>query len=141
SVRLMVTVMGTAGHAGTVPMTRRRDAAATATAAELVLYVEKRCAQAPTLVGTVGQLAVPDGAINIIPGRCELTLDVRAGEDATRDAAISDIMAEIGRIAARRGVSLDCREVQRTAAVRCSRRLQSVLSDAVTRAGRAPRQL
>src|SRR6516162_514987 len=52
--------------AGTVPMTRRHDAAAAA--AELVLYVEKRCAQAPTLVGTVGQLAVPNGAINIIPG-------------------------------------------------------------------------
>jgi beta-ureidopropionase / N-carbamoyl-L-amino-acid hydrolase len=139
SVRMMITVTGTAGHAGTVPMTRRQDAAAAA--AEFVLYVEKRCAQAPTLVGTVGQFVVPDGAINIIPGRCELTLDVRAGDDATRDAAVSDILAEIGRIAARRAVSFDCREVQRTAAVRCSPRLQSVLSDAVTRAGVTPRQL
>ena len=139
SVRMMITVTGTAGHAGTVPMARRHDAAAAA--AELLLYVEKRCAQAPTLVGTVGQLAVPDGAINIIPGRCELTLDVRAGDDATRDAAMSDIMVEIGRIAARRGVSFDCREVQRTAAVRCSSHLQSVLSDALTRVGVRPRQL
>ncbi|HET9815823.1 MAG TPA: allantoate amidohydrolase [Xanthobacteraceae bacterium] len=139
SVRMMITVTGTAGHAGTVPMARRHDAAAAA--AELLLYVEKRCAQAPTLVGTVGQLAVPDGAINIIPGRCELTLDVRAGDDATRDAAMSDIVAEIGRIAARRGVSFDCREVQRTAAVRCSSHLQSVLSDALTRVGVRPRQL
>ena len=139
SVRMMITVTGTAGHAGTVPMARRHDAAAAA--AELVLCVEKRCAQAPTLVGTVGQLAVPDGAINIIPGRCELTLDVRAGDDATRDAAVSDIMAEIGRIAVRRGVSFECREVQRTAAVRCSPRLQSVLADAVARAGVKPRHL
>jgi beta-ureidopropionase / N-carbamoyl-L-amino-acid hydrolase len=139
SVRMMITVTGTAGHAGTVPMARRHDAAAAA--AELLLYVEKRCAQAPTLVGTVGQLGVPDGAINIIPGRCELTLDVRAGDDATRDAAMSDIMAEIDRIAARRGVSFDCREVQRTAAVRCSSHLQSVLSDALTRVGVRPRQL
>jgi hydantoinase/carbamoylase family amidase len=139
SVRMMITVTGTAGHAGTVPMARRHDAAAAA--AELLLYVEKRSAQAPTLVGTVGQLAVPDGAINIIPGRCELTLDVRAGDDATRDAAMSDIMAEIDRIAARRGVSFDCREVQRTAAVRCSSHLQSVLSDALTRVGVPPRQL
>jgi N-carbamoyl-L-amino-acid hydrolase len=139
SVRAMITVIGTAGHAGTVPMARRHDAAAAA--AELVLYVEKRCAQVPTLVGTVGQLAVPDGAINIIPGRCELTLDVRAGDDATRDAAVSDIMAEIGRIAARRGVSFDWREVQRTAAVRCSPRLQSVLANAVGRAGVKPRHL
>jgi allantoate deiminase/N-carbamoyl-L-amino-acid hydrolase len=48
SVRMMITVTGTAGHAGTVPMARRHDAAAAA--AELLLYVEKRCAQAPTLV-------------------------------------------------------------------------------------------
>ena len=139
SVRSMVTITGTAGHAGTVPMARRHDAAAAA--AELVLYVEKRCSQASTLVGTVGKLAVPDGAINIIPGRCELTLDVRAGDDAVRDAAMSDIMAEIGRIAARRGVTIDSKEVQRTAAVRCSPRLQSLLADAVTRAGVKPRHL
>jgi hydantoinase/carbamoylase family amidase len=139
SVRSMVAITGSAGHAGTVPMARRHDAAAAA--AELVLYVEKRCAQTPTLVGTVGQLAVPNGAINIIPGRCELTLDVRAGDDATRDAAVSDITAEMGRIAARRGVRIESREVQRTAAVRCSPRLQSVLADAVARAGVTPRHL
>src|SRR5215470_732058 len=139
SVRLTVTITGTAGHAGTVPMARRHDAAAAA--AELVLYVEKRCAQAPTLVGTVGKLEVPDGAINIIPGRCELTLDVRAGDDATRDAAVSDIMSEIGRIAARRGVTIDSKEVQRTAAVQCSPRLQKPLADAVARAGVKPRHL
>jgi len=137
SVRSTVTITGTAGHAGTVPMARRHDAAA----AELVLYLEKRCAQAPTLVGTVGQLAVPNGAINIIPGRCELTLDIGAGDDATRDAAVADVMAEIGRIAARRGVSFKSTEVQRTAAVRCSPRLQSLLADAVARAGVRPRHL
>src|SRR5215471_1345594 len=139
SVRSMITITGTAGHAGTVPMARRRDAAAAA--AELVLSVEKRCAQAPTLVGTVGQLAVPDGAINIIPGRCVLSLDVRAGDDATRDAAVSDINAEMARIAARRGVKIESSEVQRTATVRCSPRLQSLLSNAVTRVGLSPREL
>ncbi len=139
SVRSTVTITGTAGHAGTVPMARRHDAAAAA--AELVLYVEKRCAQAPTLVGTVGKLAVPNGAINIIPGRCELTLDVRSGDDARRDAAMSDIMSEMERIAARRGVTIDSQEVQRTAAVQCSARLQKVLADAVVRAGVKPRHL
>ena len=139
TVRCMVTITGTAGHAGTVPMARRHDAAAAA--AELVLYVEQRCARAPTLVGTVGQLAVPNGAINIIPGRCELSLDVRAADDSTRDAAVFDVMTEIGRIAAKRGVIIESKEVQRTAAVRCSPRLQSLLADAVTRAGAKPRYL
>jgi N-carbamoyl-L-amino-acid hydrolase len=139
SVRAMVTIIGSAGHAGTVPMARRHDAAAAA--AELVLYVEKRCAQAPTLVGTVGQLAVPGGAINIIPGRCELSLDVRAADDAIRDAAVSDIMAEIACIAARRGVRIETKEVQRTAAVHCSPRLQSLLAEAIKDAGVKPRHL
>ena len=139
TVRCMVTIAGTAGHAGTVPMTRRHDAAAAA--AELVLYVEQRCARAPSLVGTVGQLAIPNGAINIIPGRCELSLDIRAADDSTRDAAVFDVMTEIGRIAAKRGVIIESKEVQRTAAVRCSPRLQSLLADAVTRAGAKPRYL
>ncbi len=139
TVRSLVTINGTAGHAGTVPMARRHDAAAAA--AELVLYVEKRCAQAPTLVGTVGQLAVPDGAINIVPGRCELSLDIRAADDATRDAAVADVTAEIARIAARRGVAIESREVQRTAAVGCSPRLQALLADAVVHAGLKPRYL
>jgi hydantoinase/carbamoylase family amidase len=139
TVRYLVSIAGTAGHAGTVPMARRRDAAAAA--AELVLYVERRCAQAPTLVGTVGQLAVPNGAINIIPGRCELSLDVRAADDATRNAAVADIMAEVGRIAERRGVRIESKEVQRTPAARCSPHLQTLLADAVTRAGVKPRYL
>ena len=139
TVRCMVTITGTAGHAGTVPMTRRHDAAAAA--AELVLYVEQRCARAPSLVGTVGQLAVPNGAINIIPGRCELSLDIRAADDSTRDAAVFDVMTEIGRIAAKRGVIIESKEVQRTAAVRCSPRLQSLLADAITRGGANPRYL
>jgi beta-ureidopropionase / N-carbamoyl-L-amino-acid hydrolase len=139
TVRRMVMITGTAGHAGTVPMARRHDAAAAA--AEIVLYVERRCAQAPTLVGTVGQLAVPGGAINIIPGRCALSLDIRAADDATRDAAVSDIMAEIARIAVRRGVDIASREVQRTAAVKCSPRLQALLAEAMAGARIKPHYL
>jgi N-carbamoyl-L-amino-acid hydrolase len=139
SVRCKVAITGTAGHAGTVPMGQRHDAAAAA--AELVLYVEKRCAQAPTLVGTVGELTVPDGAINIIPGRCELSLDIRAAADEMRDAAVRDIMAEIGRIGERRAVAIESREVQRSMAVRCSQRLKSLLAGAVARAGITAREL
>ena len=140
TVRCMVTISGTAGHAGTVPMGRRHDAAAAA--AEIVLYVEQRCAQAPTLVGTVGQLAVPNGAINIIPGRCELTLDIRAADDATRDAAVRDVMRGDR---ADRGAARRRHREQGSAArpPRCAvrRGLQSLLSDAVTRAGVDPRHL
>ena len=139
SVRQRVSITGVAGHAGTVPMALRRDAAAAA--AELVLYVERRCAAAPTLVGTVGELYVPGGAINVIPGHCELTIDIRAGDDQTRDAAVSDVLAEIKRIAERRGVAIEAKEIARGHNVPCSPRIQRLLAEAVTRAGIAVRSL
>jgi acetylornithine deacetylase/succinyl-diaminopimelate desuccinylase-like protein len=95
----------------------------------------------PMLVGTVGQLAVPAGAINIIPGRCELSLDIRAGEDAIREAAVADVLAEIGRIAQRRGVTVDLTEVTRGDNVPCTPRMQGLLADAIARAGVPVRQL
>jgi allantoate deiminase/N-carbamoyl-L-amino-acid hydrolase len=131
--RFRVTIRGTAGHAGTVPMPLRHDAAAAA--AEIVLAVEQRCSKAPTLVGTVGQLAVPQGAINVIPGVCEFSIDIRAGDDATRDAAISDVFAAIKHIAGRRGVTADITEIGRHAAVPCAKAMQAALDAAVSRAG------
>jgi hydantoinase/carbamoylase family amidase len=133
NLRYSVMLTGVSGHAGTVPMPLRRDAAAAA--AEIVLYVEKRCSTAPTLVGTVGRLSVPNGAINVIPGRCDLTLDIRAGDDAIRDAAAADVLAEIERIARRRNIASEVKEIQRGPAVPCSPRLQAQLVRAVERAG------
>jgi N-carbamoyl-L-amino-acid hydrolase len=136
SARFAVTIKGVAGHAGTVPMALRHDAAAAA--AEIVLAVERRCASGATLVGTVGQLVVPHGLINVIPGRCELSIDMRAGDDAIRDAAIADVLAAIEEIAARRGVTADIIEIGRHAAVPCDPKLQSALAQAVVRAGVEP---
>ena len=87
NIRNIVRIEGLAGHAGTVPMPLRRDAAAAA--AEMVLAVERRCSAVAGLVGTVGKLEVPGGAINVIPGRCEFSVDIRSGSDALRDAAVS----------------------------------------------------
>jgi beta-ureidopropionase / N-carbamoyl-L-amino-acid hydrolase len=134
--RFRVVVRGVAGHAGTVPMPLRHDAAAAA--AEIVLAVEQRCAAGGTLVGTVGQLAVPQGAINVIPGICELSIDIRAGDDVTRDTAIADVFAAIAEIAARRGVTAETIEIGRHAAVPCALRIQSALAQAATRAGVEP---
>ena len=139
NIRYAVTITGTAGHAGTVPMTMRRDAAAAA--AEIVLFVERRCSAAPTLVGTVGRLSVPHGAINVVPGRCDLSIDIRAGDDATRDAAVSDVLAEIERIGRRRGVKCEVTEVQRGPAVPCSPAMQARFAAAIERAGVNPRYL
>lgn len=132
SVRMLVAIVGLGGHAGTVPMALRRDAAAAA--AEIVLAVEKRCSTSPGLVGTVGRLEVPNGAVNVIPGRCELSIDIRAGDDAVRDAAVADLLEEITRIAARRKVMADVRRVLEAASAPCSGALQRQIGAAIARA-------
>lgn len=131
STRALVTVTGLAGHAGTVPMNLRRDAAAAA--AEIVLFVEQRCSREPGLVGTVGRLQVPDGAVNVIPGSCELSLDVRAPDDTMRIAAYDDIVAECERIAARRNASVSIRKVLEVSCVPCSEALQSRIAKSICR--------
>jgi len=138
-VRHLIIVTGAAGHAGTVPMAARHDAAAAA--AEIVLLVERRCGLTPGMVGTVGRLSVPNAAINVIPEKCELSLDIRGDETGERDAAIADIFAEIKRIEKRRGVTIEATEIQRTPVVTCSPRLQKRLADAATRAGIRPHYL
>jgi allantoate deiminase/N-carbamoyl-L-amino-acid hydrolase len=134
--RHQVIVHGHAGHAGTVPMALRQDAAAAA--AEIVLALERRCNAEPGLVGTVGKLAVPGGAINVIPARCELTFDIRAADDAVRDAAERDLRAEIAQIALRRGVAVDVDELSRSPAIACAVGLQALMAQALQDAGVKP---
>ncbi|MDA8519603.1 2-oxo-4-hydroxy-4-carboxy-5-ureidoimidazoline decarboxylase [Acidovorax sp. NCPPB 4044] len=102
SARFVCEMLGVASHAGTTPMDRRRDAATAV--AELALYVERRAGQDGDSVGTIGQLQVPDGSVNVVPGRCTFSLDLRAPTDAQRDALVADVLAELAAIAQRRGL-------------------------------------
>ncbi len=114
SVRFVGEVTGMASHAGTTPMDRRRDAALAV--AELALFVERRAASVPQVVGTVGIFEVPNGSINVVPGRCRFSLDIRATTDAARDACLHDVRTELAAICARRGVSVALDETMRASA-------------------------
>jgi beta-ureidopropionase / N-carbamoyl-L-amino-acid hydrolase len=130
--RFGVVIEGTAGHAGTVPMRFRHDAAAAA--AEIVLFVERRCSRSG-LLGTVGRLSVPEGAINVVPGRCELSIDIRSEDDFLRSDAVKDVIAEIHEIAKRRAVSVQATSLLDAAAVQCSPRLQEVFAQSIAQFG------
>jgi beta-ureidopropionase / N-carbamoyl-L-amino-acid hydrolase len=114
SMRYQCEAIGVASHAGTTPMPRRRDAAAAV--AELALYVEKRAMRDGDSVGTIGLLNVPGGSINVVPGRCQFSLDLRAPNDAQRDALASDVLAQLKAICERRGVRCSVEETMRAAA-------------------------
>jgi allantoate deiminase/N-carbamoyl-L-amino-acid hydrolase len=133
SSRYLVELSGVASHAGTTPMDMRRDAAAAA--AEIVLLVEARCSGRGSLVGTVGQLEVPLGSVNVIPGQCRLSLDIRAASDEERLAAVDDILAGISAICARRGIGEKRWKLVEADAAPCSPRLMDMLGAAIEDAG------
>ncbi len=113
-VRYQCEVTGMASHAGTTPMDRRRDAAAAV--AELMLFVERRAAADGDSVGTVGMLQVPNGSINVVPGRCLFSLDLRAPNNTQRDKLADDVLAELAAICKRRGVHHSVLETMRASA-------------------------
>ena len=139
ATRFIVELEGLAGHAGTVPMDMRRDAAMAG--AEIGLFIEKRCGGKPGLVGTVGQFNVPNGATNVVPGRAVFSIDIRAGVDAEREAAVNDVLAEIERVCARRNVRVHIRKTHEAASVPCAPWLQSQWAAAVQRQGVPVRHL
>lgn len=138
STRYAIELTGTASHAGTTPMPLRHDAAAAA--AELILYVEQRAqadANSPhgPSVGTVGMLQVPNGSINVIPGRCQLSLDLRAPVDSQREALTRDVLAQLEVICQRRGVQLEARHLLTAPAAPCSSNWQARWRRAVEQCG------
>ena len=133
SSRYAVELSGVASHAGTTPMNMRKDAAVAA--AEIVLYVEQRCSQVPALVGTVGQLQVPNGSVNVIPNTCRFSLDIRAEQDAVREQAVQDILNKIDEVCTRRCIGFSVNQLMSTPAVQCAARLMAQLEKSTQKAG------
>lgn len=139
ATRIWLTLTGVAGHAGTVPMAMRHDALVAA--AEAVQAVERRCKSEPDMVGTVGQLEIEPGAVNVIPGEARLSIDVRAPENERRLAAVEDILGQIEAIAAQRGLTVRVIERQNVPSCPCSASLQAHLAKAVVAEGLAEHTL
>jgi N-carbamoyl-L-amino-acid hydrolase len=114
SVRYTGEMTGVSCHAGTTPMSMRNDAAVGV--AELMLFAEQRAAKDGDSVATVGILNVPNGSINVVPGRCAFSLDMRAPTDAQRDAMAHDVLAKAEAIALARGLQLHLTETMRASA-------------------------
>ena len=130
SIRMQCEIIGTASHAGTTPMDRRADAATAL--AELALYVEQRALADGDSVATIGILQVPNGSVNVVPGRCLFSLDMRAPVNAQRDALVHDILTCLQRICEKRGLFFTAEESMRAAAAPSSPALQARWEAAVS---------
>jgi allantoate deiminase len=120
---------GAAGHAGTTPMALRRDALAGA--AEFIVATEAYALARAPLVATVGFISAHPGAPNVIPGKVELTLDVRHPVDSRRLAAFAGLKRAGKGIARKRGLSFAVDPTQDNGAVRCSRALTALMARSV----------
>ena len=131
--RADVTFVGAAGHAGTTPMSARRDALAGA--AEWIGAVEREAQSTPGLVATVGRVDATPGAGNVIAGACSCTLDIRHGVDEMRAEAAGRMGAHARDVAARRALDLDWTTRLDQPAVEMDRHLGAALERAVLAAG------
>ena len=137
--RLRVTLRGEAGHAGTVPMPLRRDALAASAAC--VVMVERVAKNVPELVGTVGRIEARPGAINVIPGEAQFTVDLRAPLDSVRQEALAEVESEIARIAAARKVEATVESLQDFGSSACAPWLMRQFERAVEARGVRVRRL
>ncbi|KAL3162355.1 hypothetical protein ABBQ32_010038 [Trebouxia sp. C0010 RCD-2024] len=150
--RLTVSMIGTQGHAGTVPMGIRRDPLAAA--AEAISSVEQRCqggklnvraeeageeeeqasrgrGSDPSLVCTVGSISVWPGASNVIPGSANFSVDIRAQYDSVRSAVVLDVINQVEKLCERRHLTCLVQRVHDAGAVQCSPALVEALTAAV----------
>lgn len=131
--RHRVRVDGQAGHAGTTPMHLRRDALVAAT--EVVRAVDALCRETDDLVGVVGELTVTPGAVNVIPSRVDLTIELRSPRTAIRRDARQRLFARLHERLADSRCELDHDLVYEQAEVACAPHLQERLARAVAGEG------
>ena len=139
ATRLRAVVSGTAGHAGTVPMSMRHDALVAASG--MVMAVEHVAANQRGLVATVGQMLVRPGAPNSIPGEVEFTVDIRAGDDAVRLKGVAAIQHAIRQVGSERGVGVQWDRIHDAPAIACAPALQSLIQAAIESLGVPPLHL
>jgi N-carbamoyl-L-amino-acid hydrolase len=124
-----VTIRGVANHAGTTPMTMRRDAAYGA--ARTVCFVHDLAQEiGGTQVGTVGSLTITPNLINVIPREAILTVDLRNTDESLLQSAERRLGAFLRDLANRSGVEIETRRLSRFEPVVFDKRIVSIIQEA-----------
>lgn len=105
-IRGIVKINGQADHSGATAMHYRHDALLGG--AELALAIEQAAIKAGhSTVATVGNLSAKPGVMNVVPGYCELLVDIRGINTQARDSVLDELQKEIENVAKKRGLSID----------------------------------
>ena len=108
--RFKVIFTGQADHSGTTPMEMRKDALVAA--ASLISYVEEVSSRFSQMeqgrvVGTVGAMKIEPGVINAIPGKAELSVDIRSITAEAKERVAGMVTERAREIAARRAIGVE----------------------------------
>ena len=107
-----VHITGQSNHAGTTPMSMRRDAGLAA--GELVVAVRRIASEmGGTQVGTVGALRLHPDLVNVVAARAQLIIDLRNTDDDDLQSAERRLLAEVRRVAESEDVEIDTKWVAR----------------------------
>ena len=120
---------GSANHAGTTPMNRRKDALVAASKDVLAVRDVVR-GEAGRQVGTVGYVRAEPGAINVIPGRAEFPVELRDLDAATIDRMWARIQERFKRTDEEEGVETRCRELEDVDPARTDPAIQAAIREA-----------
>ena len=127
--RFKVIFTGQADHSGTTPMEMRKDALVAA--AQLIEYVEKICRKFSSMekgrvVGTVGAMKIEPGVINAVPGRAELSIDIRSTSAPAKDKVARLVKQRGAAIARDRGIAIEVLNIRAEDPVPLDKRLLRV---------------
>ncbi len=121
---------GMAGHAGTSPMSMRKDALCAA--AEFTLAVEALgLKHKEKLVATVGKIIAKPNSSNVIPGFVYCSLDIRSMDDAFLAEKVEELSKKANQIAKARNLVCSWQVLQSNSAVECDAQLKDTLRAAI----------
>jgi N-carbamoyl-L-amino-acid hydrolase len=130
--RFRVVFTGQADHSGTTPMEMRKDALVAAS--ELIVAVEKISRRYSRMekgrvVGTVGAMKIEPGVINAIPGKAELSVDIRSITAPAKNRVVRLVQAKLREIARRRRVRIEILPIREENPVPLDKRLVHLLKE------------
>jgi ureidoglycolate amidohydrolase len=132
---LRILIEGEGGHAGGVLMPDRKDAFCAA--AEIVLAVEERARATGSIdtCGTIGKCQIYPGAVNSIPSRVEMDVDIRDTDEQRRNRVLREIEHACAQVAARRKLQVRVTPINADAPATCSPRVINALVESAEENG------
>jgi N-carbamoyl-L-amino-acid hydrolase len=135
-----VSIVGQSNHAGTTPMSMRRDPMTAA--ARLTVFVDDLVAEfGPPQVGTVGKIDVHPNLVNVVPARVTMTVDLRNTDEARLREAESRLAAEIDRLAEAHDLRISTRSLARFEPVVFDEEVIALVESAAAARGLSVRRL